>query len=149
MGEFVISSVLSHCNKNMKWQVDQHYNPGIDRLALQPSDGPALQLHVTAQFYSESKGKYIFKIWRYADPKDGERWEVSHPNFVSFFCRFFSSPWTCPMSIGLDRRPVCFTLGSQYDPQAFLCSIFMGFSLPCLLATTILDSLCLFNYLTK
>ena len=33
-----------------------------DRPALQPSDGPGLQLRVTAQFYLENKGKYIFKV---------------------------------------------------------------------------------------
>ena len=96
MGEFVISSVLSHCNKNLKWQVDQHYNPWIDRIELQPSDWPALQLRVTAQFYSESKGKYIFKIWGKADPKDGERWEVSYPNFFSFFLLVFLLPLNLP-----------------------------------------------------
>ena len=29
--------------------------------ALQPSNGPVLQLRVTAQFYLESKGKYILE----------------------------------------------------------------------------------------
>ena len=33
-----------------------------DRPALQLSDGPLLQLHVTAQFYLESKGKYILEV---------------------------------------------------------------------------------------
>ena len=34
----------------------------IDGSVLQPSDGPVLQLCVTAQFYFESKGKYILKV---------------------------------------------------------------------------------------
>ena len=53
-GEFVISLILQ------KFEV-------MDRSALQPcvisSDGPVLELHVTAQFYLESKGKYIPEVW--------------------------------------------------------------------------------------
>ena len=37
-----------------------------------------------------------------------------------------------------------FSLRSSELPLTFLCSIFMGFSLPCLLATVILDSCFLF-----
>ena len=47
LGEFVISL-------QQKFEV-------TDRPALQPSDRPVLQLHVTAQFYLESKGKYILE----------------------------------------------------------------------------------------
>ena len=39
---------------------------------------------------------------------------------------------------------VCFTWGPHSGPWTFLCSIFTGFSLLCLLATTILDSFFLF-----
>ena len=39
--------------------------------------------------------------------------------------------------------------GPHSAPRAFLCSIFMGFPLPCLLATTILDSFPYSNYLTQ
>ena len=59
LGEFVISL-------QQKFEV-------TDRPALQPSDRPVLQLHVTAQFYLESKGKYILEAWRPADPKDAKR----------------------------------------------------------------------------
>ena len=34
----------------------------MDGPALQPSDRPEFQLHVTAQFYLESKGKYILEM---------------------------------------------------------------------------------------
>ena len=50
-GECVISLVLSCHNKNLKCQTS----------VLQPLDRPVLQLHVTPQFYLESKGKYILK----------------------------------------------------------------------------------------
>lgn len=66
-GECVISSVLSHHNKNLK------------RWTLKPSahhsSQTVLQLHVTAQFYLENKGKYILEAWGHADPKDTKRGE--------------------------------------------------------------------------
>ena len=43
--------------------------------ALQLSDGSVLQLHVTAQFYLENKGKYILEVWGHANPKDLKRKE--------------------------------------------------------------------------
>ena len=60
----------------------------------------------------------------------------------------FSSTWACPMQIGLSQECCLFylksSLWSSDLPLAFLCSLFMGFSLPCLLATAILDSFSLF-----
>ena len=50
---------------------------------LQPhvisSKGPVLQVCVTAQFYLESKGKYILEAQRQADPKDPKRREAPGP----------------------------------------------------------------------
>ena len=69
-GEFVISL-------QQKFEV-------TDRPALQPSDRPVLQLHVTAQFYLESKGKYILEAWRHADPKDAKR-EAPSPILAPLF----------------------------------------------------------------
>ena len=56
----------------------------------------------------------------------------------------FSSTWACPMQIELSQE-CCLSylkssLWSLELPLTFLCSIFTGFPLPCLLATTILDS---------
>ena len=63
-----------------------------------------------------------------------------------FMC--FSSTWACPMQIELSQDCCLFYLKSSLWsldlPLTFLCSIFMGFSLPCLLATAILDSFSLF-----
>jgi len=39
------------------------------------SSQTVLQLRGTAQFYLENKGKYIFKVWGHADPKDVKRRE--------------------------------------------------------------------------
>ena len=72
---FVISLVLSHHNKNLKRQTN-----------------------VTAQFYLDSKGKYILKVWRHAnpDPKDVKRRDTHSPILAPLFICFFSSPWVCP-----------------------------------------------------
>ena len=61
----------------------------------------------------------------------------------------FSSPWACPMQIGLSQECCLFYLRSLLQwssdlPLTFLCSIFEGFSLPRLLASAILDSFSLF-----
>ena len=86
--EFVISSVLSCRNKNLKQ---------LDRPALQPLDRPVLQLCVTAQFYLQSKGKYILEAWGHANPKDMKRIEAPAHFWVLFLYVFFSSSWACPM----------------------------------------------------
>ena len=113
-------------------------------------DRSVLQLRVTAQFYLENKKKYIHKAWGHADPKDAERKGVGRgrepPGSLTHLFMFFSPhPWPAPCKlIGLARRAVCSTWGPHSGPWTFLCSIFVGFSLPCLLATAILDSFYLF-----
>ena len=68
----------------------------------------------------------------------------SEKALCSSFYMFFSSTWACPMQIGLSQEYCLFylksSLWSSDLPVTFLCSIFGGFSLPCLLATAILDS---------
>ena len=81
--------------------------------ALGASQLSVLQLHVTAQFYLENKGKYILEVWGHADPKDVKRertrerdcacahGRASLPRplqlFGSSFYMFFPPPWACPM----------------------------------------------------
>ena len=50
-----VCNFLSSVSSQQKFEV-------TDGPALQPSDGPVLQLHVTAQFHLESKGKYLFEV---------------------------------------------------------------------------------------
>ena len=118
------------------------------------SDGPVLQLleaimlqlHVKAQFYLENKRKYILEVWGHADPKDMKRRkERESPSpLASFFICFFLLPLGLPCVNGLARRAVYSPWGPHSGPWTFLCSIFAGFSLLCLLATAILDSFFLF-----
>ena len=64
-GECVISSVLSHHNKHMKWWT---LKPLVSH-----NSQTVLQLCVIAQLYLDNKGKYILEAWRHADPKDAKR----------------------------------------------------------------------------
>ena len=145
-GECVIFLVLSCHNKNLKqW---------ILKPSAHHSSRTVLQLCVTAQFYLENKGKHILEAWRHADPKELKRWEKErerehtcahasgrerpHPTLWFLFLYVLSSP------IGLARSTVCSTWGPHSGLWTFLCSIFEGFLLPCLLATAILDSFFLF-----
>ena len=57
---------------------------------------------------------------------------------------FFSSTWACPMQIGLSQECCLFYLKSSLWSSDLLLFYFAGFSLPCLLATAILDSFSLF-----
>ena len=68
----MISSLLSHHNKNLKRQTSI---TALGQTVSQLSDRSVLQFHVTAQFYLESKGKYILKACGHANSKDGKRRE--------------------------------------------------------------------------
>ena len=57
--EYVISSVLSHHNKNFKqWTSITALGQTVSQL----SDRSVLQLRVTAQIYLENKRKYILEV---------------------------------------------------------------------------------------
>ena len=109
---------------------------------LEVTDGPVFQLCVTAQFYLESKGKYIFEAWGQANPKDAKR--SPGLNFGSSFYMFFLLPLNLPYVNWANQEGCLFYLRSSLQSSDFLCSIFSGFSLLYLWATTILDSFFLF-----
>ena len=65
---------------------DQGYSfTALGRPVLQLSDGPVLQFRVTVQFYLESKGKHILKMWGHANPKDAKRREALSPIMAPLF----------------------------------------------------------------
>ena len=76
--------------------------------------------------------------------RSGTQERKQRKRFGSSFYMFFPSPWVCPLQIRLSQECCLFNLKSSLWSLTFLCSIFAGFSLPCLLATTILDSFSLF-----
>ena len=106
---------------------------------------------VTAQFYLENEnislrheGMLTQKTQR--EERESVCWrETLGPLAPLFICLFLHR--ACPMYIGLARNAVCSTSGPHSSPWSFLSSIFAGFSLPCLLATAILDSFFLFKLL--
>ena len=64
--------------------------------------------------------------------------------FGSSFYMFFPPPGPALCKLGLARSAVYSTWSLHSGPWTFLCSLFVGSSLPCLLATAILDSFSLF-----
>ena len=103
----------------------------LDSVSLQQkfeaTDGPVLQLCVTAQFYLESKGKYILEAWGHADPKDTKRREASVPILAPLFM-FFLLPPSLPYVNWASQEGWFFYLRSSLqslDPPLFY---FCGFS---------------------
>ena len=139
---------------------------GLGQTMLQLLSKSVLQLY----FIEKIAGKSILKVWGHSNPKTwreesggargggreseaGRERERAHARgreretekaLWLLLLYVFSSTWACPMQIGLSQECCLFYLKSSLWslelPLTFLCSIFTGFSLPCLLATTILDS---------
>ena len=147
MGECVISLVLSHHNKI--WS---------DGPALQPWDRPCRsslgQINVTALCYSSVLFRKYRKIYswgvracqpkRCEEKKERERKRARHLALWLLLLCVSSSPWACPVWLGLARSAVCSPCGPHSGPRTFLGSIFVGFSFLFLLATAFLDSFFLF-----
>ena len=111
-------------------------------------DKSGLQLSVTALFYLEDSRKIHLRGVRARRSKDtrrrapqraGERELALAPLFI---CLSLPGPALCK----LGQPGVLFVLPEVLTPgpRTFFCFIFAGFSLPCLVATTILDSFSLF-----
>ena len=99
---------------------------------LQLSDGPVLQLHVTAQFYLESKGKYILEVWGHADPKDMKRERETPgplaPLCICFFLLLLDLPyvnWASPKCCFFYLRS---SLQSSDLPLFYFCGLFSSLS---------------------
>ena len=167
----LIFSALSCLNQNLKWRTlkpsacHSSWTDGV--IALGSWTGRVIALK-TDQCYSpilqlsfiyKIAGKYIPKVWGHANPKtqSGERereqeclcsWERGSlsplaPLFMIFFLPL-GMPyvnWTSQECCLLYLRS---SLQSSDLPLTFLCSIFMSFSLSCLLATAILNFCFLF-----
>ena len=73
-------------------------------------DGPVLQLHVTAQFYLESKEKHILKAWGWANSKDS-KWREAPSSFYMLF-----SPPPRPALCGLGSPGELFVLPEVLTP---------------------------------
>ena len=94
-------------------------------------------------FIQKIAGNYILEVSGNADPKTRREERAVWLLFLCFF-----SPLGLPYVNWASQECCLFYLRSSLRssdlPLTFLCSIFAGSSLPCLLATTILDSCFLF-----
>ena len=111
-------------------------------------DKSVLQLSVTALFYLEDSRKIHLKGVRARRSKDVKRRAPpcgGGPLAPVFICVFLP-PGPAPCKLGFVWSAVqSEVLSLVLDlPLTFLCCIFARFSLPCLLATAILDSFSLF-----
>ena len=153
---------LSHHNKDLEWWTLKPpwrvtaFRSWIDRvIALRSQMDHVIalrQISVTAQCYSSilfrrqqenpfsrHEGTSIQRHEEKSAPARGRERERESALAPLFICFFLPGPVLYKLG-----QPGVFTWGSHSGPQTFLCSIFAGFSLPCLLATTILDSCFLF-----
>ena len=126
-GEFIISSVLSRRNKDLKWWVSV-----TARLQLRVLFGRQRIVH--------SQG--MRSGWP-------QRAGLNPPWFPLFIC-FVSSLWACTMQIRASQEGGLFVLPEVLTrfQWFFLYSLFLGFSF-CLLATTMWTPFSYFNYLTN
>ena len=118
-GECVISSVLSHHNKNLKRQM---LKPSVCHSSQTDCVSALRKISVTAPFYLENKGKYILKEWGHADPKDTKKRERDRaltrererPLAVwLFYFMFFLLPLGLPYVNGASQKYSLFYLRSS------------------------------------
>ena len=140
--------MLSYHNRNLKWQASVTALGQTRVTALRQTMS---QLCVTAQCYLENTGNYILKVWGHDHPKDAKRREEKsgeregeRPSPLPLFISFCLLPLGLPCVTWASQSAVCSPWGPHSRPLTFLCSVFTGFSLHCLLATAILGSFFLF-----
>ena len=136
-GECVISLVLSRHNKNLK------------QWTLKPSDRPCLSCRTDQCYSSLLQLSFIWKIRENTSSRregmptqrtqrEERVSEREAPGPLAPLLCVSPSPGPAPCNLG-EPGVLLFHLR-----PSLLCSIFAGFSLPCLLATAILDSFFLF-----
>ena len=87
VGEFVISSLLSHHNKNLKQWMDQHYSSWMDQC-----HSSILQLSFIQKVKENTSSRYEGML-----TQKTQREERPLAQFWLFFLCFFSYPWASPM----------------------------------------------------
>ena len=92
---FSLSDIWFFC-----WGVCNFLSSVLSKQKFEAMDGPVLQLRVTAQFYLESKGKYILEAWGHADPKDVKGREAPGLILVLFLYVFSPPPGPALCKLG-------------------------------------------------
>ena len=146
-GECVISSVLSHHNKNLKQWTSVTVLRQASITALGQTSVTALRrtsitalgwTSVTAQLYLKNKGKYILKAWGHANPKDMKRRGREReraketPSPLAPLFMFFLLPLGLPY-VNWASQECCFfylrsSLQSPDLPLFFFCRLFPSLS---------------------
>ena len=85
----------------------------MDGPAIQPLDGPVLQLHVPTQFYLKSHGKIHPQGMRDAYPKVSKRREAPGPVLAPLFICFFLLPLGLPYGSWASQECCLFYLRSS------------------------------------
>ena len=142
-----MASVGGACNFLGSVSSQQKFE-ATDRLVLQPLDRPMLQSWMDQCYSSVSQLSFIYKVRENTSSrhegmpiqKTQREERPPSPILALIFIRFFILPLDLPYVNWASQGYCLFHSG----PRTFLCSIFEGFSLPCLLATDILDSFFLF-----
>ena len=138
VAEFVISSFCLITTKI--WSNGQTSVTGLGRTSVTALCNFLGCTSVTSQFYLEIKGKYILEAWGHANPKDPKRREAPGPILAPHFICFSLPP--DPTLYNWDSQECSlFYLRSSLWSLGLHLFYFCGL---CLLATTILDSFCLF-----
>ena len=101
-------------------------------------DRPVLKL----SFFWQAKENTSLR-WEDGTTQKTQREKSPEAQFWLLFLYVFSPPLELPY-VNWASQEGCFTWGSHSSPYICLCSIFVDFSLLCLLATSILDSFFLF-----
>ena len=140
-----VCNFLSSATSQQKFEAtDGPVLQSSDWPVLKLLDWPLSELRVTAQFYLESKGKYILEVWGHADPKDMKRRERPLALWLLFLYVFFFLSMGLPYVNWASQECCLFYVKSSFRSLDLPLFYFLGLfpSLP--LATTILDSLFLF-----
>ena len=116
----------------LPWLIPHHLLPVRGVCNFLGSVSPQQRFVMVDQYYPSVTAQNFIQQTKESTPfrHEGRLTTKEGPILPPLFTWFVSSPWTCPMYIGLGRRAVCFTWGSHFSPRIFFCFIFTGFSLP-------------------
>ena len=140
-GKYILE-VLGHANpKDMKKRERERMSMCTQERETDPKDVKKRERECTpARESAERESAHVRESGR---ERERDPWPFGSYFYVFFFF-FFPPPLGLPYVNWASQECCLFYLTSSLRPWVFLCSIFAGFSVPCLLATAILDSFFLF-----
>ena len=123
-----VCNFLSSATSQQKFEAtDGPVLQSSDWPVLKLLDWPLSELRVTAQFYLESKGKFILEEWGKANPKRCKKRGLQ-PNFGFSFYMFFLLPLGLPYVNWASQECCSFYLRSSLQSSDLPLFYFCGFS---------------------